>query len=449
MLLPPRFLRISASTAGLMAHGQADSFGQLLKSKKEAFLSAVNGETELDKWVISVGNEAGDLDSMACAIGYAHFATQNAVSSRQYVPLVLTARSDLHLRPENVLALSDAGISSDSILTIDELPSSRVSNLGARFALVDHNVLLPMFRSDPSTVDNEEEDKRVVSVIDHHADEGRHLDASPRLISPVGSCSSLVTSHFASSSNFSLPTPLADLLLSAIMIDTRLKPTSEGGKATETDVSAVSTLLPFSSFSASTATTNFSTSITPSSALNALKAHNARLSSAKEDVSRLSGHDLLRRDYKEYAELTFRYGLSTVPLSLSTWLEKFADSGEKKLEGLLQDTRRWMDERKLDLLGILTSYTHIKKSGQPGKHRRELLILSRNERLSKVVFSGLEKDEVLQLEEWKDVKDFGVQEGGKGVEKWKVWQQGNDKATRKQVAPALKALVLKASGQAA
>ncbi|BGP02310.1 putative Exopolyphosphatase [Rhodotorula toruloides ATCC 204091] len=432
-----------------MANGQGGPIAQLLKSKKEAFLSAVSGGKGVKEWVISVGNEAGDLDSMACAIGYAHFAAESASSNRQYVPLVLTARSDLHLRPENVLALSSAGISNDSILTIDELPSSRLSNLAAQFALVDHNVLLSMFRSDPSNVENEEDDKRVVSIIDHHADEGRHLDASPRLISPVGSCSSLVTSHFASSPNFSVPTPLADLLLSAIMIDTRLKPTSEGGKATETDVSAVNTLLPFSSFSASTSTTNLSTTSTSSSVLDALKAHNARLSSAKEDVSHLSGYDLLRRDYKEYAESTFRYGLSTVPLPLSTWLEKFSGSGEKKVEGLLEDTRRWMDERKLDLAGILTSYTHVKKSGQLGKHRRELLVLSRDERLNQVVFPGLERDKVLQLEEWKDYKDYGVQEGGKDGEKWKVWQQGNDKATRKQVAPALKALVLEAGGQAA
>lgn len=58
-LLPPRFLRISTSIPALMASGQAGLLSQLLKSKKKAFLDAVNNGTELDKWVVSVGNEAG------------------------------------------------------------------------------------------------------------------------------------------------------------------------------------------------------------------------------------------------------------------------------------------------------------------------------------------------------------------------------------------------------
>ncbi|GAA5975757.1 hypothetical protein JCM11641_005864 [Rhodosporidiobolus odoratus] len=432
------------------------SFTQQLKSRKETFLGDLNSGKSLANWTVAVGNEAGDLDSLASALAYAHFATQQEVTSRQYVPLILTARSDLALRPENTEALAAAGVTNDSLLTIDDLPISSHATLDASFALVDHNVLLPSFRSAPDAVEDEDDDRKVVAIIDHHADEGRHLAASPRLLQPVGSCAALVTSHFTSSfapslSDISIPSPLADLMLSAILIDTNLRPTADGGKATEIDLSAVNFLLPYSTFATSTAQSSLPASSNPLSsnpALEALKQRNDYLSAKKNDVSSLSGRDLLRRDYKEYSEGGIRYGLSTVPLPLSVWLDKStAQSGAEKWELVLEDTRRWMEERGLALAGVLTSYTHIKKSGKEGKHRRELLLVSKAEN-GKLdgVFEGIEGDEVLQLEEWWDYEDFPRQEGQDGNERWRVWQQGNAKATRKQVAPMLKSLVLEAVG---
>ncbi|GAA5843390.1 hypothetical protein JCM11251_002467 [Rhodosporidiobolus azoricus] len=452
--------------------GQASTFAQALKAQKEAFLSDLGSGRDLSKWIIAVGNEAGDLDSMASAMGYAHFASlKQDRSIRQFVPLILTSRSDLYLRPENIEALSSAGVTNESLLTLDDIPSRKLHTLGASFALVDHNVLLPPFRSAPESVVDEEDDRRVIAIIDHHADEGRHLAASPRLISPVGSCASLVASHFTSfspslpsSSNASstLPTPLVDLLLSAILIDTGLRPLADGGKATETDLSAVDYLLPFSSFASSPAgiASSASSASSSTSALEALKARNDFLARKKNDVAHLGGRDLLRRDYKEYQEQGVRYGLSTVPLALGTWLDKGPEAAEgqegKKWDQVLEEIRAWMDERKLDLAGVLTSYTHIKrKTGEVGKHRRELLVLARDGDRLASVFSGLVNDPILQLEGWSDAKwyggrDEGREEGGKGREGevWKVWQQGNRRATRKQVAPVLKQLVVEAAGDA-
>jgi exopolyphosphatase len=400
---------------------------------------------------------------MASSIGYAHFAAQQAPSSsRRFVPLILTSRSDLFLRPENTEALAGAGVTDDALLTIDDLPSSRLSSLGASFALVDHNVLLPPFRSTPSNLDNEEDDKRVIAILDHHADEQKHLSASPRVLEAVGSCASLVASHFTSlshSHNLSIPSPLADLLLSAILIDTNLKPWTAGGKATATDLSAVEHLLPFSSFSPTHETALPSGSIvaaSASTALDALKARNAVLSQKKVDVGWMSGHDLLRRDYKEYLEGGVRYGLATIPLPLSVWLEKSAEKEGGKWEVVVKDSKRWMDERGLELLGVVTSYDHVKKkTGEKGKHRRELLLLSRSMPSSGVdfegVYKGVEKAEVLQVEEWKDAEDYGGKVQGEGEEglRWRVWQQGNVKATRKQVAPVVKQLVGEAAAAAA
>lgn len=430
-----------------------------------------------------IPSDKTDLDSLACALADAHFAREkdaaqtgsNRRQRRRHVPLFLSRRNDLHLRPENLLALETAQIPVQDLLTIDDLPAARrLATLGTRFSLVDHNVLLDQFRSHPEAPDDSpEDDARVVSILDHHVDERKHLGADPRVIELVGSCSSLVTRQYVGSGE-PVPTPLADLLLSAIAIDTRMKPVADGGKAADVDLKAVETLLPFSSFFATSTAPIAASSDSPpptgAAALDALKAYNSRLSTAKEDVAHLSGHDLLRRDYKEYHESSIRYGLSTVPLSLSTWLEKFSSppppSSSSSLDAkqqaavneLLDEVRHWMDERDLALAGVLTSYSHIKKSGTVGGRRREILIVARGSSDEQAaafdsVFAGLEKDQVLELGEWKALKDYSIdrgrgesQGGGGGWERWQVWQQGNARATRKQVAPALKDLVHQAFG---
>lgn len=89
-----------------------------------------------------------DLDSLASALGFAYLSAQLAATTgpaKQFIPLVLTAHADLYLRPENVYALDSAGLDPGSLLCIDDLPRDRLAGLGAGFALVDHNRLLPMF----------------------------------------------------------------------------------------------------------------------------------------------------------------------------------------------------------------------------------------------------------------------------------------------------------------
>ncbi|GAA5910637.1 hypothetical protein JCM8208_007455 [Rhodotorula glutinis] len=446
---------------------------QLAQDKRD-FVAAVDSNSTRD-WVVAVGNEAGDLDSLASALAYAHFAAQRepASSSRRFVPLILTARTDLHLRPENILALEAAGVTSDLLVTVDDLPSSPRSPLaaGASFALVDHNSLLAPFRSNPSDPADPTDDARVASIVDHHADEGRHLGASPRRIEVTGSCSSLVADHFLATAangnvhgDLDVPTPVADLLLSSIMIDTRLKLVADGGKATPLDVSALHALLPLSSFATTSSVMNASspsaTDPPSTAALAALKAHNDRLGHAKEDVAHLSARDLLRRDYKEYLVSGVRYGLSTVPLPLSTLLDADPSTAlgrSDRVAQLVAAVRSWMDERELDMAGVLTSYVHVKrKSGKEGKHRRELALVLRGGAAHAAalegVFEALEGDDVLQLKDWKDASEYGVAEGGwkegdgEVRDRWRIWQQGNDRATRKQVAPSMKSAVELAVG---
>lgn len=337
----------------------------------------------------------------------------------RYVPLLLTGDKDLYLRPENIFALETAGILTTSLVCISDIPQSRLADLGASFALVDHNRLLPMFGDAP-----------VRSVIDHHADEKLYETASPRIVQVTGSCSSLVTNYFTSlPSPPTFPSALCNLLLSAILIDTSLKPEPKG-KATQYDEKAASYLLPLSSLAPTSL-------ITATGIEGGIFTYLEDLSAKKFNVSTLTGRDLLRRDYKEYEENGWRYGLSTVPASFEEWLAKSRTDTLTSWNAIESDVEGWKVERKLDMVGVLTSFNAPKKSGEAkGKHRRELLLYLADEGL-KPILEGVEKDSTLDLKKWKGEKAKGEFKD----RRWKVYEQGNAKATRKQLAPILSALV--------
>ncbi|KAG5219831.1 Exopolyphosphatase [Salix suchowensis] len=94
-----------------------------------------------------------------------------------------------------------------------------------------------------------------------------------------------------------VPAELATLLLCAILIDTGgLK---ANGKALPVDYEAATALIPMSTYASDVDPTSYSGDKLADAP--AIKTLTAALSSKKEDVSRLSAYDLLRRDYKEYS----------------------------------------------------------------------------------------------------------------------------------------------------
>ncbi|SGY23106.1 BQ5605_C019g08904 [Microbotryum silenes-dioicae] len=60
-----------------------------------------------------------------------------------------------------------------------------------------------------------------------------------------------------------------------------------------------------------------------------------------------------------------------------------------------------------------------------------------NRKLRKVLFAGVQEDQVLKVEKWKG----GDVDGLKDEQGWRIWSQGNARATRKQVACAIKGLL--------
>ncbi|KAG1811982.1 DHH phosphoesterase [Suillus variegatus] len=175
---------------------------------------------------------------------------------------------------------------------------------------------------------------RVVAVTDHHEDEGQYKDT--------------------------------------ILIDTRgLK---EEGKALDVDREADNQTiihLPF------------------------VQSLSATLGEKKLFASHLSTRDLLRRDYKEYAFSrptsedatqsfnTMRVGLVTVSRRLPAF---FTSSSYP-----IKEIQDWLDERDLNVLGILTTFRSKKGKGR----REQLWIVKADEGIAEKLLQGLEPSEEL------------------------------------------------------
>ncbi|KAI0031514.1 hypothetical protein K488DRAFT_37867, partial [Vararia minispora EC-137] len=410
------------------------------------------------QWTVVMGNEAGDLDSVASAFAFAWYASTHL--SQLTIPLLQTPREDLHLRAENLYALEHAGVKPDILLTGDEMPAPT----GESFALVDHNCLAARFihissppeRDISSTSGRTPSsplgvESKVTAIIDHHEDEGAHLDADPRIVEPAGSCSSLVTRLLKAVPDISLPQELAFLLLSAIVIDTHAL--KDGGKAIAVDHDAANWLIPLAGLE-SIFPSAFDQS-KESGAARALRELSDMLHSKKSDIEHLSPRDLLRRDYKEYTftpswdpSYSLHAGLATVPRGLKGWLADLrprssasASASGRAHENFWDACVAYMDLQKLDILGVLTTWRDDSRFGGRGRHRREQAWLVRSgssgNDLQGRLWAGLEGCDKLRLKK-KDGKRYTCELEGFAS---RVYEQGDASATRKVTAPLLREIV--------
>ncbi|KAG8906977.1 Exopolyphosphatase [Tulasnella sp. 403] len=381
-------------------------FSDFLITTKKQFLADLKSKG-IEGWNVVMGNEAGDLDSIASSLAFSYLASN--LNKQPTVAIVQTRREDLYLRLENLYAFELASLDPDQqdLLCIDDIPADSPLFTNAKFILVDHNTLVSTW----------EGKGKVVGIIDHHDDERNHLDAQFReIVTPVGSCTSLVTKHFEAAWNDTVPPEVATLLLSGIYIDTNaLKP---GDKGVQIDHDSANFLIPRSTFDPSHA--QAAAADTPP-----LGSLDDELSHRKKDVSHLSTRDLLRRDYKQFKAGDLQVGLSSVPYGLDDWVEK--DSN------LWKGVENFMQERGTAINGVLTTYKSKK-----GKHHRELLFLINDDTVPKEVeqrlLDGLKASKELELKK-KDKIDVPKKLHGK------VWDQGNNKANRKVIAPLVMDLI--------
>ncbi|KAJ7031618.1 exopolyphosphatase [Mycena alexandri] len=427
---------LSIGKAPMPAPAGVSTLASFLSKAKEDYLSDIRATpSKGGKWTVVMGNEAGDLDSVASSIAFAWVHSE--IQKKPCIPLIQIARDDLNLRAENLYALNLAGIDKphEQLLSTTDLDGIQPFPSNT-FALVDHNRLAPSFSAG-------NKNPTVVAVIDHHEDEDLYKSAFPRQIEPAGSCSSHMANIYPTESE--MPKELADLLLCAILVDTNGLITE--GKARPVDYNAAASLIPRSSLRDTIHATALSSLSKDSHALFSLipevKQLSDTLDAKKSDVSHLGAWDLLRRDYKEYT-FTLRWhpsapsikaGLATVPVKLKAW-----GSG-----GRLEDAaQRWMAHRKLSVLGVLTSFRDNSwgKRGN-GKHRREMAWFVRDgteaqtlplDEVAARLWAGVEANREVKVTRHKKMELAGVPSSVRA----RAYKQGNASATRKVTAPLLR-----------
>ncbi len=89
---------------------------------------------------VTVGNKSCDLDSMVCALAYAHYSAVARGDDWINIPLFACTKDEFDLRPEAVSVLSEAGIQSEWLVFSDDLPEKKMTSVEQlEVTLVDHN----------------------------------------------------------------------------------------------------------------------------------------------------------------------------------------------------------------------------------------------------------------------------------------------------------------------
>ena len=400
-----------------------------------------------------VGNESADLDSIASALVYGYIQSSHPEARRSNIvtiPLTNIPARDLALRPELTTLLSHANLVPSDLITLDDLPPGLQASKTS-WTLVDHNALTGTLATTYSTNNNNNPSNpsNITACIDHHDDEHSiPPTATPRLITPSGSCSSLITNTlhpaWLNLALFSSSTGAANgqqsylviddtayastwdaqaalLALGAILIDTQNLTSRH--KVTPHDERAVRTL---------EALINMSPRVGPKYDRAAFY---AGLDAAKSDISALTLTDILRKDYKAWSsdDGGLELGIASVVQGLSFLRGKAGAEAERGSSDLLvRACGEFARERGLDLFAVMTAFTN----GE-GDFERELLLVALEEgRATEAAdrFVGNSRGE-LKLVEFE--KGSGDEKDGDVV--WLgVWRQENLEASRKRVGPLLR-----------
>jgi len=302
---------------------------------------------------IVVGNESADLDSIISAnlLAYAY----HKMGVEDVIPLINIERRDYKLRTESYGLLKRYDIDENDLIFIDDLNTDLIKNAGnTKVVVVDHNKLPDNLRA---------WDANVTAVFDHHQDIEMYADANPRIFATVGSCATLVAQFILeNAADIYKNEDFAILNISPILVDTvNMDPAQE--RVTDKDVEVANKLKAFTS-------------------IDVQKLYDD-LQFMKSDVSALNSTDLLRKDYKQWANPKMTYGMASVPLSIADWLKKGDDMGSA--------FTNYMEENNLELLVIMTAYMEE-------SFKRELIVVAKSDEflanfVSMLNKSGLELSE--------------------------------------------------------
>ena len=245
----------STSVGGSGGEGEKN-LSEFLASQKLKLMHHNDGEKARH---ISLGNPAGDCDSIVSSIAVAYIYSLQRKSDSGILPIIsIPERSLKTQRPETSLLMKWAGISVDDLICIDQFSKlSDTDSQRLQITLVDHNKL--DLTANPCFSGNEFE---VIEILDHHLDEGKHIETCPptsgkrtiafdKSVALVAStCTLMVERYLAGTGQHqpSFPTDLAILLLGTILLDSvNLSPKAK--KVTQRDIDATQALVEHTNWS--------------------------------------------------------------------------------------------------------------------------------------------------------------------------------------------------------
>lgn len=343
---------------------------------------------------IVCGNQSADFDSVASAVTYA-YCSYCKDPKHPVIPIISVPRDDLCLRRDIVRALSRMSITEDLLFFVEDLKSFKEKYGFINAILVDHNEVEHTLKS---YVDN------VAGIIDHHKDQKLYPNAELRIVKTTGSCSSLVFNYWHEmNADLNLIKDAALLSLGAAVIDT----SNFHHKVEQPDLDALKIyeeVLP-----------DFDRD-----------AYYKQIRHDKDDLDGLSISDILRKDYKEFEfgkssrDEKLIVGIASTVKPLNWFYSKYG--GESNFREACLEAQK---QHNVDIFVVMTAWLHN------SDFRRELVIVSHNTNISQQIIDGIQNKLDLQEE-----REGRISESNPYY--FKVFNQLNVSASRKQVAPYLK-----------
>lgn len=338
---------------------EIQSTREFLHESKKKYQNIINSDRlPFDKIHFVLGNESADMDSVVSSIVYAFLLHQENLSNPEqlYIPLLNIRREEIALRRDILHLFNLLQISLEDLLFLDDdIPLDFLfSKDKLRLNLVDHNVLRHKQEHLSSSIER---------IVDHHFDENKHyslLLEENKLIAVVASTATLISEKFLSSQHISITPDISLLLLAPILLDTA---NLQSEKTTVRDIEAIETLravakdiLPYDFYEI--------------------------LLSSKQDISELTPYMILSKDFKEYLDRKFLYGISTIPVNIC-WGNEYIPEISPILE-------KFTSERDLDFLFLLMNNT------EPTEPKRKILVYSSYPELLNAFQLYVQADETLR-----------------------------------------------------
>lgn len=380
-----------------------------------------------------IGNESADLDSITSALVYGYIQSSKIEAKRTgrlIIPIANLPASDLPLRTELTALLKYAGIKPSDLITLDDLGVNPLPLDKTDWVLVDHNALQGQL--------GEQYRSRVVGVIDHHEDDQAvPKDAALRIIEKCGSCNSLVTNSQREtwqSLGSMVSTSVVGLAQDDILIDDFAYASTWDGQVAKLSLGAI--LIDTGNMEIDSKVTDHDRkavryleakiNVSPKLGKDYDRGRFfTEIHDAKMDIDSLSLDDILRKDYKEWKEGDLTLGMSSVVQSYA-----YLQGRKEDLQAALKS---FAQKKSLNIYVITTSGTE-----DSGHFYKEILLTAMGgEKATRAVdrFVEIAKDD-LKLED-----RIGVQwstPSDSDISFQHLWNQGNVKASRKQVAPFLR-----------